>query len=261
MNKSKKVNFSVEKIRPITRKNRITGTQDDSDSDSDIGSDYEKPFSPPPSPPSYNPNESPIKPSIALLQKKASDFALRQIEKETYHPIVVVYDSRNPNGYYSPEYNDKFNQYLKQQDIKLNKSTSIAVLEDALINMFEDEFKKEVTACDFIRNVVFNKDKLLGDYSTYIQDWGSEGQRNYFYINVMLKDMPSDSDSQDSTDTVILGNNNIEKEMIEETEHTDDPHDGGSRKRKKTNKKKTNKKKTNKKRKTGKKRKTIRKRK
>jgi hypothetical protein len=256
MNKSKKVNFSVEKIRPITRKNRITGTQDDSDSDSDIGSDYEKPFSPPPSPsPSYNPNESPIKPSIALLQKKASDFALRQIEKETYHPMVVSYDSRNPNnGYYYPEYNDKFNQYLKQRDITLNNSTSIADLEHALINMFEDEFKKKVTACDFIRDVVFNKDKLLGDYSTYIQEWGSgSGGRNYFYINVMLKDMTSDSDSQDSTDTVILGNNNIEKEMIEEAEHTDDPHDGGSRKRKKTNKKKTNKRKKTNKKKTNKK--------
>ena len=96
MDKSKKVkrvNFSVEKIRPITRKNRITGTQDDSDSDSDsdsnIGSDYEKPFSPPPSPFPYDSNnDSPIKPSSALLEKKVFDSALRQIEKEIYHPIM-----------------------------------------------------------------------------------------------------------------------------------------------------------------------------
>ena len=180
MDKSKKVkrvNFSVEKIRPITRKNRITGTQDDSDSDSDsdsnIGSDYEKPFSPPPSPFPYDSNnDSPIKPSSALLEKKVFDSALRQIEKEIYHPIVVVYNSRNPNGYYSPEYNDIFNQYLAQNDIQINNSTSIAVLEDELITMFEDKFKKEVTTCDFIRTVVFNKNDLLGDYSQYIQDWG-----------------------------------------------------------------------------------------
>ncbi len=218
--------------------------------------DEEISFSPPPSPsPSYNPNESPIKPTKELLQKKASDFALRQIEKETYYPIVVVYDSINPNGYYSPEYNNNFNQYLKQRDITLNNSTSIAVLDNALITMFEDEFKKEVTGCEFIRDVVFNKNDLLGEYSTHIQGWGSEGNRNYFYIHVRLEDMPSDSDSQSSNASTVIMGDEMEQQLEHQQRNTEDPH-GGSRKRRKGRKGRSGKKKTIRKR-----RKTIRKRK
>lgn len=250
----KAVRFGPKKIRPIPSQNDVKGTRYRDYSDSDMGSDYEEALpiqqtsQSSKSPPRYS-----IKPSSDLLQKKADEFAKRKMLKETYFPKILIYDSKNPVGVYFPNISSYFVQYLQEKDIKLNNSASIAVLEDALITMFEDDkIKKEVTLCDFVRTVTFDKDKSLGYYSKEIQDWGSDGQHNYFYINVMIKDMPSDSDSQK---TVILGDD-IKEELEQEQRHTEDPHDGGSRKRRKSGKKKTIKR-----RKTGKKRKTIKRRK
>ena len=61
--------------------------------------------------------------------------------------------------------------------------------------MFEEEYKKDVVYCKLIRdNIIFDDTAVLGDYSSMIQEWGnSTGSRNYFYINVILQDLSTDT--------------------------------------------------------------------
>jgi hypothetical protein len=163
--RKKSVLFGTKKIRPIPSQNDVKGTRYKVYPDSDMGSDYEEDI---PMETSSKQSKSPphysIKPRSDLLQKKADESARRKMVKETYFPKILIYDSKNSAGVYFPNVSINFVQYLQENDIQLNNSASIAVLEDALITMFEDKFKKEVTLCDFVRTVTFDKDNSLGDY-------------------------------------------------------------------------------------------------
>lgn len=88
-----------------------------------------------------------------------------------------------------------FQHILLQNDIVCNNDTNIDVLIDKIIGMFEEEYKKNVVYCKLIRdNTIFDDMAVLGNYSTQIQEWGnSTGLRNYFYINVVLQDLPTDN--------------------------------------------------------------------
>lgn len=88
-----------------------------------------------------------------------------------------------------------FQHILLQNDIVCNNDTKIDVLIDKIIGMFEEEYKKDVVYCKLIRdNTIFDDMAVLGNYSTQIQEWGnSTGLRNYFYINVVLQDLPTDN--------------------------------------------------------------------
>ena len=233
--KTKKVGFSGKFIRPITRKNRKTGTQNDSDSDydSDSGSDYEEQFLPPTSQPLHV-SEELILPSPAVLAS-----ARRNVTPVRYEPLITVYDGIVPGiGTYSQDYSSKFIQFLQENEIICNNDTTIKYLEFCLKYMFKEDFKKNVVNCIFFRGIVFDKNKTLGDYFERIQEWGETGTNNYFYIRVQLEKLPDLQVSNSSTDT-------LESDA------------GGSRKRRKTIKRR----KISKRKKTGKKRKTIRKRK
>jgi len=228
--KSKKtVGFLKKQIRPITRKNRRTGTENVSDSDSD--SDYEEEISP------QSPSLLPISDEVIVPSARvyANANRLRPIQF-----IIIVDDARTGVGTYNQHYTNSFKQFLQQNDIHDLNDTEIEILEDRLITMFEEDFNKEVISCLFSRNVIFDKNKKLGDYYNEINKTGSDGFKNYFYINVQLQDLPIET--QDNT-AITVG-------MSE---------GGGSRKRrtnkKKSNKRRKNKKKSNKRRKTNKRRK------
>lgn len=194
----KTVGFSVKKIRPISRKNRITGTQYNSDSDGD--SDYEEPLSLSPSPPQQQviPPMVPV-PSDELLRRQETKILARKMIKETYTPRIIIFYPENVSvGQYSELISRDFVQYLAQNGVNIKRETPIAILEHYLITMYEDpRLNKEVIGCDFYRmdgeggSVVFDKNEILGTYSEQIEDWSSDKKsKNYFYINVHLRDMP-----------------------------------------------------------------------
>ena len=109
----KAVGFSLTKIRPITRKNRKTNTENNSDYDS--GSDYEEEL-PPLSPkqlPQFGPN-----------------FPF------TYTPLIYTFDTQTKNAVHNPLYTYYFNNFLKNRKIVCNNQTTIESLINELIVMF-----------------------------------------------------------------------------------------------------------------------------
>ena len=212
--KSKKtVGFLKKQIRPITRKNRRTGTEND-DSDSDSDSDYDEEFSPLPQQLVYHPQYGPILPV-------------------TYRPYIYVYNTQTRSSIYNEEYTDYFINFLHDNGIVCNDESKIGDLETELKEMFSlQPLNKKVITSNFFRdtNNPFKKTNKLGNYSNQIQNFSSDGQRkNYFYIMVVLEDLPIES--QDNTSSTVAMNN----------------LGGGSRKRR-TNKRRTNKRRTNKRR-------------
>jgi hypothetical protein len=202
-------------------------------------------FSPPPSPYPYDPNnDDPIPLGVELEELMATKSALRQ----KYLPIIMFSDINTPKFTYSEGYTGHFTHYLSIKDIKPYNDTRITTLERELVNMFREIFNKKVLACDFFRGVHFDKNKSLGDYSTYITDYGGDGEKDYFYINVIYEN-------------ITPYNLPVASVRVDPKEEFFDA--GGSRKRRKGGKKKTIKRrrKTIKRRKSGKKRKTIRRRK
>ena len=163
--KSKKtVGFLKKQIRPITRKNRRTGTEND-DSDSDSDSDYDEEFSPLPQ--QLVPQYGPILPVI-------------------YRPYIYVYNTQTHSNIYNEEYTDYFINFLHDNGIVCNDESKIGDLETELKEMFSlQPLNKKVITSNFFRdtNNPFKKTNKLGNYSNQIQNFSSDGiRKNYFYL-------------------------------------------------------------------------------
>ena len=189
----------LRKIKRITRRNRKTGTENNSDSDDN--DEYEELLPLPPSPPRQQviPPMVPV-PSKELLEIQEENRLKREQMKKTYTPRIIIFDPENVSkGVYSEIISRDFVQYLAQNDINIRKETPINILEHYLIIMYEDpRLNKEVVGCDFYRKdgegnpIFFDKDKTLQTYSELIEDWSSDKMsKNYFYVNIYLRDMPS----------------------------------------------------------------------
>jgi hypothetical protein len=197
----RRVSLGSKYIRPITRQNRRRGFDNDLDFDEpDFPPESFSPLSP------YQPSQSPPPLSEELKSQTETRARERARERTTYTPYVCIYNGIS--FIYHKEATDAFQSKLSSSDIVCNNSTRIEVLIDKIIGMFEEEYKKDVVYCKLIRdNIIFDDTAVLGDYSKQIQEWGnSTGLRNYFYINVVLQDLPTDnSRSSVSTDIKNAG--------------------------------------------------------
>ena len=197
----RRVSLGSKYIRPITRQNRRRGFDNDLDFDEpDFPPESFSPLSP------YQPSQSPPPLSEELKSQTETRARERARERTTYTPYVCIYDGTS--FIYNKSVTTMFQYILLHSDIVCNNSTRIEVLIDKIIGMFEEEYKKDVVYCKLIRdNIIFDDTAVLGDYSKQIQEWGnSTGLRNYFYINVVLQDLPTDnSRSSVSTDIKNAG--------------------------------------------------------
>jgi hypothetical protein len=192
----------------------------------------------------------------------------------TYTPDIYATHSLTSNFAHSDEYTDYFKNFLEDGNIECNDSTQIQVLLDELVKMFKmPEINKQVIAYKFFRKFKepFRIKNKLGSYKRQIRNVSSDGLRkNYFYVYVVLKDIPipnayasasASTSANSNSDSNTDYNADYDNNPNDNTNY--DPHDGGSRKRRKSGKKKTIKRrrKTIRRRKTGKKRKTNKRRK
>ena len=198
----RRVSLGSKYIRPITQQNKRRGF-DDSDSDfdePDLPPESFSPLSP------YQPPPSPPPLSEEVKSQTEARARERARERTTYNPYVCIYNGTS--FIYNTSVTSMFQYNLLRSDIVCNNFTRIDVLIDKIIGMFEEEYKKDVVYCKLIRdNIIFDDTAVLGDYSSMIQEWGnSTGSRNYFYINVILKDLPTDNlTSSVSTDIKNAG--------------------------------------------------------
>lgn len=184
----RRVSLGSKYIRPIRQQNNKRGFDNDLDFDEpDFPPESFSPLSP------YQPPQSPPPLSEELKSQTEARARERARERTTYTPYVCIYDGTR--FIYNNSVTTMFQHILLQNDIVCNNDTNIDVLIDKIIGMFEEEYKKNVVYCKLIRdNTIFDDMAVLGNYSTQIQEWGnSTGLRNYFYINVVLQDLPTDN--------------------------------------------------------------------
>jgi hypothetical protein len=184
----RRVSLGSKYIRPIPQQNKRRGFDSDTDFvEPDFSPESFSPLSP------YQPPPSPLPLSEELKSQTEARARERARERTTYTPYVCIYNGTT--FIYNISVTTMFQDILLHSDIVCNNFTRIDVLIDKIIGMFEEEYKKDVVYCKLIRdNIIFDDTAVLGDYSTQIQEWGnSTGSRNYFYINVVLQDLPTDN--------------------------------------------------------------------
>lgn len=184
----RRVSLGSKYIRPILRQNKRRGFDSDTDFiELDFSPERFSPLSPHKSPPSPPPFSEELK---SQTEARARE---RARERTTYTPYVCIYNGTS--FIYNPSVTNMFQLKLLSSEIFCNNFTRIDVLIDKIIGMFEEKYQKDVVYCKLIRdNIIFDDTAVLGDYSTQIQEWGnSTGSRNYFYINVVLQDLPTDN--------------------------------------------------------------------
>jgi hypothetical protein len=184
----RRVSIGSKYIRPIPLQNKRRGFYSDTDFiELDLPPEKFSPLSPHKSPPSPPPLSEAVKLQIEARARE------RDRERTTYTPYVCIYNGAS--FIYNQSVTTMFQSYLLSSDIICNNSTRIVVLINKIIGMFKEEYQKDVVYCNLIRdNIIFHDQAVLGDYSTQIQEWGnSTGLQNYFYINVVLQDLPTEN--------------------------------------------------------------------